>query len=402
MDATRTINSVEGTSELATPENESGLPLHDVDEGSPEEEEEEATLWVEYLPLSTLSDNHVTIDSSSQVWHQLLNKLRKWCENTMRGYQKRSHHDQLVSKETYLAEYARVKARHAHYWIEHWPEKTDPGKFVFEDIAIATWLLCLWEEEYRLGKGKRRPTFIDLGCGNGLLTHLLTMEGSTGMGIDLADRGVWKMYGERTQLATYALQPNHLRFNVDESEHSTDTEACPWTSIGKIDWIIGNHADELVPWIPIIAARSGYTPKFAIIPCCFYTLDGRRNLPKLPGQSRYVSYQRYLENIITTCGYEIEQDQLRIPSTKNIAYVGRQRTFDEQGWTDIRIIHESICINWHECILDKDKATTIEANIHQLACQGDTFKVRMTDRVKNEIRREKKRARLQDKMTDSV
>jgi hypothetical protein len=73
----------------------------------------------------------------------------------MQGYQKRSRHDQLVSKDIYLAEYARVKARHAHYWIEHWPEKTDPGKFVFEDIAIATWLLCLWEEEHRLGRGKR-------------------------------------------------------------------------------------------------------------------------------------------------------------------------------------------------------------------------------------------------------
>jgi hypothetical protein len=74
------------------------------------------------------------------------------------------------------------------------------------------------------------------------------MEGSVGMGIDLANRAIWEMYGEQTQLVTCALQPNQLRFNVDSNEHSTDTEQCPWTSLGTVDWIIGNHADELVPW----------------------------------------------------------------------------------------------------------------------------------------------------------
>jgi hypothetical protein len=29
----------------------------------------------------------------------------------------------------------------------NWTEKTDPRKFVYEDIAIASYLLCLWKEE---------------------------------------------------------------------------------------------------------------------------------------------------------------------------------------------------------------------------------------------------------------
>jgi hypothetical protein len=34
-----------------------------------------------------------------------------------------------------------------HYLISNWTEKTDPKKFVYEDLAIATYLLCLWKEE---------------------------------------------------------------------------------------------------------------------------------------------------------------------------------------------------------------------------------------------------------------
>lgn len=37
----------------------------------------------------------------------------------------------------------------------------------------------------------RKPTFIDLGCGNGLLTFLLVSEGYDGYGIDIADRKIW-------------------------------------------------------------------------------------------------------------------------------------------------------------------------------------------------------------------
>lgn len=37
----------------------------------------------------------------------------------------------------------------------------------------------------------RKQTFVDLGCGNGLLTYLLVSEGYEGYGIDIADRKIW-------------------------------------------------------------------------------------------------------------------------------------------------------------------------------------------------------------------
>ncbi|RKP07659.1 hypothetical protein THASP1DRAFT_16734, partial [Thamnocephalis sphaerospora] len=272
----------------------------------------------------------------------LLDRLRKWCRGTMEGYEKRSQHDQLIDKEVYLAEYARVKAKYAERWVRDWPEKTDPRKFVFEDLSIAAWLLCLWRRPSAAtsassrdvdedGGAVRSVKFVDLGCGNGLLTHILSEEGHRGVGVDLASRKVWQVYGDQTQLVADALLPAQLRFSADtvDANGTTDAKAPFWLELldGHVDWIIGNHADELVPWIPIIAARSNHNTKFAVIPCCFYTLDGQKRLKKEPGVSRYISYQRYLEGIMQTCGYEAERDQLRIPSTKNIAYVGRRRTF---------------------------------------------------------------------------
>jgi predicted TPR repeat methyltransferase len=37
----------------------------------------------------------------------------------------------------------------------------------------------------------RKQTFVDLGCGNGLLTFLLVSEGYHGFGVDIADRKIW-------------------------------------------------------------------------------------------------------------------------------------------------------------------------------------------------------------------
>ena len=100
---------------------------------------------------------------------------------------------------------------------QNWPETTDPHKFVYEDIAIATFLLVsgvalrarlrdcdyvhavsvlcvcvcvcvcvceailrcqlLWQEERDTLRLLRKQSFVDLGCGNGLLVHLLSSEG---------------------------------------------------------------------------------------------------------------------------------------------------------------------------------------------------------------------------------
>ena len=65
--------------------------------------------------------------------------------------------------------------------FQSWTESTDPRKFVYEDISIAAYLIVLWEDELKQQTQStttsRKQSFVDLGCGNGLLVYLLTKEG---------------------------------------------------------------------------------------------------------------------------------------------------------------------------------------------------------------------------------
>lgn len=74
--------------------------------------------------------------------------------------------------------------------MQIWPECTDPSKFVYEDVAIAAYLLLLWEQN----DSKKKRTFVDLGCGNGLLVYILAKEGHSGIGLDVRKRNIWDMY----------------------------------------------------------------------------------------------------------------------------------------------------------------------------------------------------------------
>lgn len=64
------------------------------------------------------------------------------------GYEKRVNHDQIVPKAHFQDKYIALKARHEH-WLMQWSEKTDPKKYVVEDISIAAYLISLWENEAR-------------------------------------------------------------------------------------------------------------------------------------------------------------------------------------------------------------------------------------------------------------
>lgn len=76
-----------------------------------------------------------------------------------------------------------------------WTERTDPKKFIHEDIAIATYLMCLWQKSH-----KDKPSFVDLGCGNGLLVYILNQEGYSGFGVDVRKRKIWDMYPKNVKL----------------------------------------------------------------------------------------------------------------------------------------------------------------------------------------------------------
>lgn len=66
--------------------------------------------------------------------------------------------------------------------------------------------------------------------------------------------------------------------------------------------------------------------RFILIPCCYFQLDGSRHkgLGGVEG-GKYREYTDYVKNIAIQCGYNIDEDQLRIPSTRNIAIVGQTR-----------------------------------------------------------------------------
>lgn len=48
---------------------------------------------------------------------------------------------------------------------------------MYEDVAIAAYLIVTWEQERSKHGTKELQSFIDLGCGNGLLVHILNSEG---------------------------------------------------------------------------------------------------------------------------------------------------------------------------------------------------------------------------------
>uniref|UniRef100_A0A2K6PD27 tRNA (uracil-O(2)-)-methyltransferase n=1 Tax=Rhinopithecus roxellana TaxID=61622 RepID=A0A2K6PD27_RHIRO len=105
---------------------------------------------------------------------ELLAKLAKWSvENKKSDFKSTLS---LISIMKYSKAYQELKEKYKEM-VKVWPEVTDPEKFVYEDVAIAAYLLILWEEE-RAERGlTARQSFVDLGCGNGLLVHILNSEG---------------------------------------------------------------------------------------------------------------------------------------------------------------------------------------------------------------------------------
>ncbi|XP_067435816.1 probable tRNA (uracil-O(2)-)-methyltransferase [Thunnus thynnus] len=227
----------------------------------------------------------------------------------------------LLPVEKYSLMYQQLKEKYKAM-VKVWPEVTDPEKFVYEDVAIATYLLVLWSEE-RAEKGLTdKQSFVDLGCGNGLLVHILTNEGHPGKGIDVRKRKIWDMYGPQTLLEEKAITPS-------------ESFLFPGTN-----WLIGNHSDELTPWIPVIASRSSYSCRYFVLPCCFFDFYGkyqRRQCKK----SQYKEYIDFITEVSQVSGFNTEEDCLRIPSTKRVCLVGKSRSY--QASDEAQAEHRRAC-----------------------------------------------------------
>lgn len=174
----------------------------------------------------------------------------------------------------------------------------------------------IWEEERKRTGSEQLQSFVDLGCGNGLLVYILSSEGHRGMGIDLRKRGIWDLYPATTILKTEAITPS-------------DNSLFP-----DVDWIIGNHSDELSPWIPVIAARSAFTCRYFLLPCCAFEFNGKRFQRRNCKKSQYLDFLDYVERVSTVCGFETKVDRLKIPSTKRICVIGFERLHASDRFTE--------------------------------------------------------------------
>uniref|UniRef100_A0A8C6VMT4 tRNA (uracil-O(2)-)-methyltransferase n=1 Tax=Naja naja TaxID=35670 RepID=A0A8C6VMT4_NAJNA len=237
--------------------------------------------------------------------NKLISKLVKWSTEIRKNEFKSTL--SLISVARYSQVYQDLKEKYKEM-VKVWPEVTDPEKFVYEDVAIATYLLILWEDERARRGLSEKQSFLDLGCGNGLLVHILGNEGHLGKGIDVRRRKIWDMYGPQTCLEESAINPNHL--------------------YPEVDWLIGNHSDELTPWIPVIAARSSSSCRYFLLPCCFFDFYGKYNR-RQSQKSQYREYLDFVAEVGTVCGFQVEEDCLRIPSTKRVCLIGVSRTAAE-------------------------------------------------------------------------
>ncbi|CAK9438365.1 uncharacterized protein LODBEIA_P25890 [Lodderomyces beijingensis] len=288
------------------------------------------------------------------------------------GYEKRVNHDLVVAKVDFQNRYIYLKSKYSSELVNNWCESTDPKKHVFEDLAIAAFLIEYWKiKNFQIGQFE----FRDLGCGNGLLVHILISEGYKGQGIDARARKSWATYPNKVQsnllekiivpsillkphpsLAKMApgIKDNGRQFaelpdhnshhnNHQVNYHSASSllqspKVCTTEDFPESTFLIGNHSDELTCWMPLL----GFP--FIVIPCCSHALNGARvrypprkkssNAPfcsssssnsHTPQNSTYGSLVDHVEDIAILNGWRIEKEMLRIPSTRNAAIMSCER-----------------------------------------------------------------------------
>ncbi|KAL2042683.1 hypothetical protein N7G274_004442 [Stereocaulon virgatum] len=352
----------------------------------------------------------------------LLSTLHKHGQGQLAGYTKRVNHDQLVSQQRVQDRYTELKERHAKRLCDRWVEKTEPSKHVFEDLGIAAFLIELWKDMYKADyswtsgdqaeREDRRPAFpgfVDIGCGNGVLVDVLVREGYRGWGFDARRRKTWDTFDACIQpkLKEMILIPQPLfeasqaSDNLDHanggiiSERPSSDKGKPAENVPRWHngifptgtFIISNHADELTPWTPLLAAIS--SSPFLAIPCCSHNLSGLRfrapsvfnsnsadalapsyfsanikksksvaiaiacsdnetvfgprpetgDLRDLNAKSRakqpsaYSSLCDWVAHLAARVGYKVEREWLRLPSTRNVGIVCRSLTsgFEDEG-----------------------------------------------------------------------
>ncbi|AQZ14996.1 TRM44 (YPL030W) [Zygosaccharomyces parabailii] len=319
----------------------------------------QGSLSVHYIPFKHAELFQDESDRVVRTAWRLLQTAHKHSMGVMQGYQKRVRHDLVVDKVDFQNRYIALKKKYSKLLVDNWKESTDPKKHVFEDIATAAFLIALWTKIYGADY-KEKMQFRDLGCGNGVLCYILLTEGIKGIGIDARRRKSWSSFPAEVQaclkeqiiIPSVLVRPHpEVKKRLPQLEHngglfpvkvaheliapatvvytSEDLLSSPQVNVTEFPpntFIIGNHSDELTCWIPLL----GYP--FMVIPCCSHNFSGQRvrfnvrksttELNSAKGNSTYAGLVDHVLYIADRVGWKVEQEMLRIPSTRNAAVIG--------------------------------------------------------------------------------
>ena len=277
--------------------------------------------------------------------------------------------DTILPQHTVQDTYGRLKQKYAPDLISRWVEQTDPSKHVFEDISIAAFLIEIWRQMYETLANF--PGFIDVACGNGVLSYILIQEGYSGRGFDARRRKTWEVLGMDEYLDEMICVPQPFISALDSSIAELLPQSNVHNGIFKPGtFIISNHADELTPWTPLLATLSSLSSPlpFLAIPCCSHALSGAKHRyspkdsranteSKINGaeeqpatgdlkalraakqksanhsddKSMYACLTRKVISITEELGMQAEVTLMRIPSTRNIGIVGNRRRAATRG-----------------------------------------------------------------------
>ena len=271
-------------------------------------------------------------DRLARTLQKLLSTIHRHGNGLASGYQKRVHHDRLIPQARVQDTYTRLKNAYAKDLLDtYWQEQTDATKGIFEDLGIAAFCIELWRSMYQCSTSSSSeriersdwkaklafPGFVDIGCGNGVLTFILLSEGYPGWGFDARARRTWAAFPpairsalhERILVPSIFADPTPDLATTTPELATTSSSSANSTSLPEITsaatapspslatphgpirihdgtfppgtFIISNHADELTIWTPLLAYLS-HSP-FIAIPCCSHDLSGaKRRFPAPP------------------------------------------------------------------------------------------------------------------------
>lgn len=321
--------------------------------------------------------------------------------------------DTILPQHIVQDTYSRLKQQYGTDLMSRWAEKTEPSKHVFEDLSIAAFVIELWKQMYTPGTF---PGFVDIACGNGVLSYVLIKEGYSGHGFDARRRRSWDVLEMTDYLHEMACVPKPFldaTRAVDDLLPNTDVHDGlfkPGT------FIISNHADELTPWTPILAALSSLESPlpFLAIPCCSHALSGakHRYSPKdinraqsrltsvndkeeqpasgdlkalraakakaathSDDKSMYACLTRKVVALADEIGHDVELTLMRIPSTRNIGIVGNRKKATTRGRNDLKSQMGNMSLiddDDHKNVLDRIKELiqrecTMSGGVHEAA-----------------------------------